>query len=482
MKEAEDRLLARADVVFTGGRSLYEAKRGRNPEVHCFPSAVEFDHFARSADPDLPVPRDLAELPRPILGYYGVIDERLDYELIAQLADAQTGGSIVLVGPTIKVDPARLPRRPNLHYLGQKSYPELPGYLKGFDVCLMPWALNDATRTISPTKTLEYMAGGKPIVSTAVQDVVRDHGDIVLVAGDAPHFLELVRTALEGFDSSRAEAGRRRAKEMGWDATAESMRKLVTEPLDRLAGARASRPAASRRPGTSSSAGAPPASAPGIHLEDPDFVLADRHGRTGGLCRSIIQDGFTFDHAGHIFFTTDPYVDGLFRSVLADNFHEQQRESWVYLYDSYQRYPFQANLYGLPPAVIKECLLGAHPGQRGRPHPRIGRDDGNGNGHAAAPPNFLEWSLRTFGEGITRHFMQPYNFKVWGIDPARMSSDWIAGRVLTPSLEEVIEGSLQRGRGDMGPNAAVRLSAPRGLRDVRRRAGPARQVAGRRRS
>ena len=144
--------------------------------------------------------------------------------------------------------------------------------------------------------------------------------------------------------------------------------------------------------------------------------------------------------------------------MLADNFHEQMRESWVYLYDAYQRYPFQGNLFGLPPAVVKECLLGVIEASRNAP-PALaaavgnGNGNGNGNGHAAPPANFLEWSHRTFGAGITRHFMQPYNFKVWGIDPARMSSDWIAGRVLTPSLDEVIEGSLQRGRPDMGPNA-----------------------------
>ena len=129
--EAEARLLERADVVFTGGRSLYESKRDRNPNVHCFPSAVEPEHFARALDPDLPLPADLAGLPRPIFGYYGAVDERLDYDLIAALADATGVGSVVLVGPTIKVDPAALPRRPNLHYLGQKSYDELPAYLKG---------------------------------------------------------------------------------------------------------------------------------------------------------------------------------------------------------------------------------------------------------------------------------------------------------------------------------------------------------------
>ncbi len=458
LAEAEARLLERADVVFTGGRSLYESKRDRNPNVHCFPSAVEPEHFARALDPDLPLPADLAGLPRPVFGYYGAVDERLDYDLIAALADAPGIGSVVLVGPTIKVDPASLPRRPNLHYLGQKTYAELPSYLKGFDVCLMPWALNEATRTISPTKTLEYMAGGKPIVSTAVRDVVRDHGDLVFVADDPSQFVALARTALDRFDPARAAAGRRRADEHGWDAVAAAMRTLIEERLEARDDLR--RPARRRKLARVEAddaknlivGGGPAGLSAGLHLDDPDFLLVDRHARTGGLCRSIIQDGFTFDYAGHILFTPDKYVYDLFRDVLKDNYHEQQRESWVYLYDAYQRYPFQGNLYGLPPEVIKECLLGVIEASRPA-HAAIGNGNGNGNGHAAPPANFLEWSRRTFGEGITRHFMQPYNFKVWGIPPERMSSDWIAGRVLTPSLDEVIEGAIRRGRGDMGPNA-----------------------------
>lgn len=463
--EAEDRLLKRADVVFTGGRSLYESKCERNPNVHCFPSAVDPAHFARALDPALELPADLRDLPRPIHGYYGAVDERLDYDLIAALADAPGVGSVVLVGPMIKVDPEKLPRRPNLHYLGQRSYGELPAYLKGFDVCLMPWALNDATKTISPTKTLEYMAGRKPIVSTAVRDVVRDHGDLVDVADDPAHFVELARTAIARFDDARAEAGMKRAEERGWDPTAAAMIRLMREQLDeRWPVEEAPAPLERKRKvhtATGSTrnliVGSGPAGlSAGMHLEDSDFLIADRHGRPGGLCRSIVQDGFTFDYAGHIFFTPDKYVDGLFREVLGENFHEQQRESWVYLYEAYQRYPFQGNLYGLPPAVVKECLLGVIEASR-HAHPAGANGNGNGhtsgNGHLPPPANFLEWSRRTFGEGITRHFMQPYNFKVWGIEPEKMSSDWIAGRVLTPSLEEVIEGSLQRGRPDMGPNA-----------------------------
>jgi UDP-galactopyranose mutase len=452
--EAEGRLLARADLVFTGGRSLYESKRDRNANVHCFPSAVDAAHFGRALEADLAVPADLAALPGPIFGYYGVIDERLDYDLIARLSESPGVGSVVLVGPTIKVDPAALPRRSNLHYLGQRSYEELPAYLKGFDVCIMPWALNEATRTISPTKTLEYMAAGKPIVSTAVRDVVGDHGDLVFVAEDAAAFATIAVEALSRFDPVRGAAERRRAADRGWDATAHAMSDRIAQRLHAPSEDTAPRPKSRTTRGSDARnlivGGGPAGLSAALHLDDPDFILAEKHSRTGGLCRSIIEEGFTFDYAGHIFFTNDKYVDGLFRDVLKDNFHEQLRESWVYLYGDYQRYPFQANLFGLPPAVVKECLLGVIEASRTTAPLRL---NGNGDGAAKPPANFLEWSYRTFGAGITNHFMKPYNRKVWGIDPEKMSSDWIEGRVLTPTLDEVIEGALHRGRPDMGPNA-----------------------------
>jgi len=459
--EAESRLLGRADVVFAGGRSLFESKRGRNPNVHCFPSAVDFAHFARAADdPALDVPSDLSGLAKPVFGYYGVVDERLDYGSIAELADAQGVGSVVLVGPTIKVDPASLPRRANLHYLGQRAYVDLPAYLKGFDVCLMPWALNEATRTISPTKTLEYMAAGKPIVSTRVLDVVRDHGDLVYLADDPTHFVEVAGTVLDKFarDPDRATSERQRASDHGWDATAAAMldaivAKLPFRPIEAAHTLAKPRSPRSRDAKNLIVGGGPAGLSAALHLDDPDFLLAEKHDRTGGLCRSIVDGGFTFDYAGHIFFTTDKYVDGLFRSVLADNFHEQHRESWVYLYGDYQRYPFQGNLFGLPPDVVKECLLGVIEASRANPSLSAKSPVGIDGAARTAPANFLEWSYRTFGAGITDHFMKPYNRKVWGIDPERMSADWIEGRVLTPSLDEVIEGALTRGRLDMGPNA-----------------------------
>lgn len=178
----EERLLAAADLVFTGGRSLFEAKRGRHPAVHCFPSSIDAAHFGRARVLGAAAePADQAAIPRPRLGYFGVIDERLDRELLAGLAAARPGWQIVLVGPVVKVDPAALPRAANIHYLGMKPYAELPAYLAGWDVALLPFAQNDATRFISPTKTPEYLAGGRRVVSTPIRDVVEPYGRLGLV-------------------------------------------------------------------------------------------------------------------------------------------------------------------------------------------------------------------------------------------------------------------------------------------------------------
>jgi UDP-galactopyranose mutase len=169
----EAALLECADVMFTGGPSLFRAKQALHPNVHCFPSSVDASHFrvAREGDSSIDEAEDQVGLPRPRLGYYGVIDERLDLELVDFIAQARPDWQIVLLGPVVKIDPATLPRRQNIHYLGQRSYQDLPRYLVGWDVCLLPFARNDATRFISPTKTLEYMAAERPIVSTPITDV-----------------------------------------------------------------------------------------------------------------------------------------------------------------------------------------------------------------------------------------------------------------------------------------------------------------------
>ncbi len=232
----EAELLQRADLVFTGGYSLYEAKRDRHPRVFPFPSSVEREHFA-AARADLPAPGDQSGIPAPRLGFYGVIDERMDLDLIAAVADARPDWSLVMVGPVVKIDDADLPRRPNIHYLGSKDYRELPAYLHGWDVALMPFAINDATRFISPTKTPEYLAAGRPVVSTPIADVIRHYGELegVAIAADAEAFVAACERALaldETDPEWLAEADRVLAT-MDWETTFASMWSLVRERIER---------------------------------------------------------------------------------------------------------------------------------------------------------------------------------------------------------------------------------------------------------
>lgn len=219
MKDAQDRAAERADLVFTGGRSLYAAHASLGAKVRCEPSGVELERFAASVAPH-PLP---AALPRgPVFGYSGVIDERLDLELIAALADAFPDGHVVLVGPVVKIDPLALPRRSNVHLPGPVPYDALPSWLAGFDVALMPFARNAATQFISPTKTLEYFAAGLPVVSTPIPDVVAEFGDTVLIGDDTPGFIAQARAALAP-GPARLARGRAYAAARTWDAIAQRM-------------------------------------------------------------------------------------------------------------------------------------------------------------------------------------------------------------------------------------------------------------------
>jgi UDP-galactopyranose mutase len=230
--ELERELFAAADVVFTGGYSLYEAKKARHDNIHPFPSSVDRDHFSKARG-DIAEPADQAALPGPRLGFYGVIDERMDLDLIAALADAHPEWSIVMVGPVVKIDPADLPRRANLHYLGGRTYDELPAYLAGWDVALMPFAINESTRFISPTKTPEYLAGGCPVVSTPIADVVRHYGDIdaVLIADGAAAFTAACEDALALAREPGEWLGEADAKlaNLSWEITFARMAGLVQE-------------------------------------------------------------------------------------------------------------------------------------------------------------------------------------------------------------------------------------------------------------
>lgn len=229
--EGEDALLKRADIVFAGGPSLYAAKKLRHPNVHCFPSSVDVNHFRQARDRNIIHPA-LEELSRPRLGFYGVIDERLDTNLVAHIADAHPEWQIVLVGPVAKIDPEAVPRRPNIHRMGQQPYAELPRFLAAWDVCLMPFAINESTRFISPTKSLEYMAAELPIVSTPIKDVVDLHGDVVEIADTAQAFIAACERVLNMPSEDmrkKIRLMRDRLSKTSWNATAQGMQKLLEQ-------------------------------------------------------------------------------------------------------------------------------------------------------------------------------------------------------------------------------------------------------------
>jgi UDP-galactopyranose mutase len=220
MRERERSLLERAACVFAGGRSLYESRTQFGEKVRLVPSGVEFERFSAAAGM-APHPV-VAELAHPVYGYVGVIDERLDYGILTALADAPERANLVMIGPTVKVDPARFPRRTNVHFTGWVPYASLPSFLAGIDVALMPFAHNESTRSISPTKTLEYFAARVPVATTPIADVLRDYADLVEVGGDPGGFIAACGRARDA-DACRLDRAQGAARERGWDAIAEKM-------------------------------------------------------------------------------------------------------------------------------------------------------------------------------------------------------------------------------------------------------------------
>jgi UDP-galactopyranose mutase len=503
--QRERGLLKIADVVFTGGPSLYRAKRDRHPCVHCFPSSVDAAHFSLARDPrnDHPLQRDLA---RPRLGYFGVIDERLDLDLIDATAAARPDWQISMVGPHAKIDSSALPRRSNIHYFGQQSYQDLPRFVAGWDVCLQPFALNDATRFISPTKTLEYMAAEKPIVSTPITDVVEPYGDIVYISRGPTAFTAACEAALHADETEqrRRLAGMRATlARTSWDKTASAMRELLEDATH----ARATPPPRllvlksepehhadplriqTREAGTYSTVvlGAGPTGLSAAYHLGKGSLLLEQNPTVGGWCRSVQDNGFTFDYAGHIMFSNDPYVHELYGKLLGDNVHWQEREAWIYSKGTYTRYPFQGALYGLPVDVLKECIVGAIEARFGKLHENaaspaaahsssacIGKAESitdccaDGVAEATAPVaagnrstrdssgeprNFEEFIYEVWGAGVAKHFAIPYNRKLWTVPLAEMETSWLGGRVPLPNLEEMIEGALRPVGKPVGPNA-----------------------------
>ncbi|GAB2570368.1 glycosyltransferase family 1 protein [Spirosoma areae] len=245
--EQERRLINRADVIFTGGYSLYEAKQKRHPEVYAFPSCIDYEHFAQARSiqnksglgpstdqqPGLPNPTDQQAIQGPRIGYSGVLDERLDLTLISELAHRRPDWQFVFLGPVVKINPNDLPKGPNLHYLGMKAYNDLPAYFSNWQAAMMPFAINEATRYISPTKTPEYLAAGLPVVSTPIRDVLRTYGswDRVVIADSVSAFengLSVVLNNSVGVDHPELD---RFLREQSWKNTWEHMQRILNGHL-----------------------------------------------------------------------------------------------------------------------------------------------------------------------------------------------------------------------------------------------------------
>ncbi len=508
--ELERGLLNVASIVFTGGPSLHRSKQTRHSNVHCFPSSVEREHFAQATDRSLDHPEQ-HRLPHPRLGFFGVIDERFDPTAIELLARTHPNWQIVLVGPVVKIDPASLPRRDNIHYMGQRSYAELPRFLAGWDVALLPFAINEATRYISPTKVLEYMAAEKPIVSTPVTDVVEPYGHIVHI-GRRPHgFLSACENALTEAPGSRAgrlSMMRNVVSATSWDGTASRMHSLVNGALNKPGMKPGARPRMAPQHHSAIVVGSGPTGlSAAFHLGEGSLLL-EQNKQVGGWCRSIVDRGFTFDHAGHIMFSNDPYVHEMYAMLLGDNVHWQDREAWIYSKQVYTRYPFQGALHGLPHEVLKECIVGAIEARfgplKGAKHGTNGHALGAANGSLlgsqevasigqressstadckaesitdccadgitestaplvdprASPPrqapvyaNFEDFINGVWGWGVAKHFAIPYNRKLWAVPLHEMETSWLGGRVPMPDLEEMIDGALRPVARPQGPNA-----------------------------
>lgn len=231
----EAELFIKADIVFTGGNSLYEAKKEKHKNVFAFPSSIDREHF-ETARHHRGEPVNQSHIAHPRIGFYGVVDERLNLELVDAVAEQRPEWNLVIIGPVVKINPEVLPKRKNIHYLGSQSYNDLPAYLSGWDVAIMPFAKNESTRFISPTKTPEYLAGGKPVVSTSIADVVNDYANAGLVAiADTPNeFISRIEAILSSPPTPEwLQAVDRHLAGISWDKTWNAMMEAISDSLEK---------------------------------------------------------------------------------------------------------------------------------------------------------------------------------------------------------------------------------------------------------
>ena len=439
LAQRERALFEEADVVFTGGMSLYEAKRKQHHNVHAFPSSIDVAHFARAAQP-MQDPMDQAAIPHPRAGFFGVLDERFDYALMSQVAALRPQMQFIFLGPVVKIDQALLPQGANIHYLGAKTYAELPSYLAGWDVALLPFALNESTRFISPTKTPEYLAAGKPVVSTPIHDVVAGYGKdgLVAIAASAEEFVQALDRALDAPAEGWKTAVATKLAQGSWDKTWKAMWKEVEHVRSRSAELRPAEQTAFRMvPMTLTTKGT--MSSRPVRQERFDYlvvgaglagsVLAERLANGMGM-RVLVVDkrdhvaGNTFDYfdaAGilvhkygpHIFHTNSTEVV----QYLSKFTDWHQYEHRVLAHVDGQLLPIPINLdtinrmYGLDlDAAGMHAFLAA----RIEVAPQIRTSE--------------DIVVSRVGRELYEKFFRNYTRKQWGLDPSELDAS-VAGRI-----------------------------------------------------
>src|SRR4051812_14638086 len=419
--ERERGLLQRADVVFTGGHSLYRRKREHHARVYPFPSSVDSSHFGRARDA-LAEPADQRPIARPRLGFFGVIDERLDYELIARLADRRPDWQLVMVGPVAKIDAGRLPQRSNVHYLGAKPYSQLPAYLAGWDVAVMPFAENDATRFISPTKTLEYLAGGRQVVSTPIADVVEPYASSGLVhaARGVDAFVEACERALRAAPDGWADGVERTLSETSWDETFSRMRHLVEGTIadrERQPGPRRREPIRRFQAIVVGAGFAGATLARQLAEAGQRTLLIDRRPHIAGNAFDHYDDAGVLVHryGPHIFHTNSDEVFAFLSRFTAWRSYEHRVVASV----QSKLLPVPINLdtvnrlYGLNlDADGLEAFLGERAEDVG--HPRTAEDI----------------VIGTVGRELYELFFRGYTRKQWGLDPSQLDAS-VTARIPT---------------------------------------------------
>ena len=443
LSEREANLFTEADVVFTGGMSLYEAKRTLHANVHAFPSSIDVRHFAQ-AKMMTGEPADQAGIPHPRAGFFGVLDERFDTVLVTEVARLRPNLQFVFIGPVVKIDPATLPRAANIHYLGGKSYAELPSYLAGWDAALLPFALNASTRFISPTKTPEYLAAGKPVVSTPIHDVISGYGDagLVAVAATPSQFAEALDRALQPQSARWHKAVEEKLATSSWDRTWVAMwleiEKVCNASQNNFAQLRAPELVAHFQISSASNTGSGRRSHP-VRYGGYDYLVVGA-GLAGGVLAERLANGMgkrvlILDKRDHIGGNTFDYYDEagiLVHRYGPHIFHTNSAEVTTYLsrFTEWRDYEHRvlAQVDGkLLPIPINlttiETLYGLSldaPGMHAFLEQR------------AEPKRVIRTSedivLSRVGRELYEKFFKNYTTKQWGLDPSELDAS-VAGRI-----------------------------------------------------